>query len=296
MSMPWRKMLFNTLGYAVARKDDGAFDCPAAPLPSAEIVERSRTYFKNCFPLSPRCRLEEQEIRARIGEFFWHYPFQFGDISVEADLIHFKGLQGRHYQRYFHFFPPLLSRCGGSLESKTVLEIGCNAGFWSIQARLAGAKSVIGLDVSDKNIDQAKFILELTGVDGVEFRQMNAYDISKETLGEFDVTFFLGLLYHIDKPIEALEKLYEVTRDFAVVDTTLARSDVSTDVPVLKLQTDDVHDQNFSNRIAFVPTRAAVPLMLKHVGFREVYWIQNAGKDLPLDYLTHARMSFIAVK
>jgi 2-polyprenyl-3-methyl-5-hydroxy-6-metoxy-1,4-benzoquinol methylase len=296
MALPWGRILFNTLGYAVARKDDGKFDCPAMPLPSEEVMERARGYFKNCFPLAEGCRLSETEIRERVGEFFWHYPFQFGDISVEADLIHFKGLKGRHYQRYFHFFPPILSRCGGSLASKTVLEIGCNAGFWSFQARLAGADAVTGIDVSEKNVEQAKFIQEITGVDGVDFRQLNAYEVSNATVGEFDVTFFLGLLYHIDKPIEALERLYEITREFAVIDTTLARSDVSTEVPILKLQADDVHDQNFSNRIALVPTRAAVPVMLKHVGFREVYWIQNAGKNLPLDYLTHARMSFIAVK
>lgn len=296
MALPWGRILFNTLGYAVARKDKGEFDCPAMPLPSAEVVERARGYFKNRFPIAADCRLGEDEIRKRIGEYFWHYPFQFGEISVEADLIHFRGLEGRHYQRYFHFFPAILARCGGSLASKSVLEIGCNAGFWSLQASLAGAASVTGLDVSDKNVEQARFIQEITGIKGVEFRTLNAYDVSKDTVGEFDVTFFLGLLYHIDKPIEALERLYQVTREFAVIDTTTARSGVSTDVPVLKLQPDDVHDQNFSNRIALVPTRAAVPVLLKHVGFREVYWIQNASKNLPLDYLTHARMTFVAIK
>ena len=64
----------------------------------------------------------------------------------------------------------------------------------------------------------------------------------------------------------------------------------------LKVEEDEVHEQNVSNRIALVPSKSAVPLLLKHVGFREVFWIQNASKNLPLDYLTGARMTFIAVK
>jgi hypothetical protein len=80
------------------------------------------------------------------------------------------------------------------------------------------------------------------------------------------------------------------------VDTTLARSDVPDGLPILRLEEDEVHEQNVSNRVALVPSKAAVPLMLKHVGFKEVFWIRNASADLPLDYRTGARMAFVAVK
>jgi 2-polyprenyl-3-methyl-5-hydroxy-6-metoxy-1,4-benzoquinol methylase len=288
--------MFNTLGYSLSRKDRGRFDCPSLPAPSAEMIERSAGFFANCFPISPRSGLTEEEVAKRVKDYFWHYPFKFGEVFVEADDLHFKGLRGRHYQRYFHIMPPLLSLLGGSLSSRSVLEIGCNAGFWSIQARRAGARSVLGLDFGSRNVEQANFIRDVIGLDGLEYRVMNAYEVSKEALGEFDVTFFLGLLYHVDKPIEALERLYAVTRGVAVIDTTLARSDVADGVPMLRLQDDFVHDQNASNRIAFVPSKNAVPLLLKHVGFREVFWIRNASRDLPLDYLTEARMTFVAVK
>ena len=292
----WKRLLFNTLGYALARKDDWDLKNPTMPPASPEVLEKAAKYFRNRFELSPRCRLTPNEIEEKVKGFFWHYPFQFGELFVNADLIHFRGLQGRHYQRYFHLFPPILERCGGSLASRTVLEIGCNAGFWSMQARLAGAESVLGVDLGEKNVAQANFILELTGLDGIEYRTLDAYSVGRGTVGEWDITFFLGLLYHVDKPFEALERLYEVTRQFAVVDTTLARSDVPAHVPVLKLEEDRVHDQNYSNRVALVPSKSAVPLMLRHVGFREVYWIRNAGRDLPLDYQTQARMTFVAVK
>jgi hypothetical protein len=87
-----------------------------------------------------------------------------------------------------------------------------------------------------------------------------------------------------------------VTRRWAVVDTTLARSDARDGVPILRLEWDDVHEQNISNRLALVPSKAAVPMMLRTAGFKEVYWIQNASRDLPLDYRTEARMTFVAAK
>jgi len=290
------KLLVNTLGYHLARKDDEGFQCPELAPPSSEVAEKASSVFRNTFDVAPSSPYSHDEIRARIPDYFWHYPFRFGDINVEAGLPHFRGLKGRHYQRYHHFFPGVLARAGGSLKGKRVLEIGCNAGFWSIQARLAGAEYVLGVDVSEKNVEQACFIRDVIGLTALDYRVSNAYDVSPETTGTFDVVFFLGLLYHIDKPVEALERLYAVTGDFAVIDTTVARSDVSPNVPVLKLEEDRVHDQNFSNRVALVPTKSAVPLLLKHVGFREVYWIPNRSKDLPLDYLTLARMSFIADK
>ena len=290
------RQLVNVLGYSLAKKDTSGMNCPELPAPSAEAVSKSRAVFRNTFDIAPSCPYSREELERRIREYFWHYPFRFGDIDVEADPAHFRGLEGRHFQRYQHFFPAVLSQAGGSLSGKRVLEIGCNAGFWCIQARLAGADYVQGVDVSEKNAEQARFIRDIIGLDKLDYRALNATEVSAQVLGEFDVVFFLGLLYHLDKPIEALERLHSVTRGFAVIDTNVARADVSPDVPLLKLEEDLVHEQNISNRVALVPTKSAVPVMLKYVGFREVYWISNRSESVPLDYRTLARMTYIAVK
>ncbi len=260
---------------------------------STEAVEAAASYFSNSFPISPHCRMSQHEIETEIRSYYWHYPFEFGEIAIPATRRPSEGLHGRHYQRYLHIFPAILSRTGGSLSGNTVLDIACNAGFWSVQARLAGADAVLGIDASPKNIDQANFILQLTGLDGIEYRCMNVYDVAKESLGQFDITLFLGLLYHLDKPIAVLEHLSEVTKRFAVVDTRLTRSSV----PELRLGPDKiVHRQHFTNRLALCPSRSAVPIMLRHVGFREVFWVPNSTDNLPEDYLTGRRMTFIAVK
>jgi 2-polyprenyl-3-methyl-5-hydroxy-6-metoxy-1,4-benzoquinol methylase len=259
---------------------------------TAEIVEQAKSRFSVSLPISPHCSLAQAEIEERLDSFYWHYPFEFGGRFVEADWEPGKGIHGRHYRRYLHIFPALLSMRGGSLTGATVLDVGCNCGFWSLQARRLGAESVLGIEASQENVDQANFILELTGIGGIRFEQGSAYEVSRERHGEFDVVLYLGLLYHLEHPVLALERLYETTAELAVVDTT-----VVPDSGVLcRIQADVVHDQNYSNRLAFVPSRAAVAAMLRHVGFRKVVLVPNAPATPPPDYESGRRATFIAQK
>ena len=52
-----------------------------------------------------------------------------------------------------------------------------------------------------------------------------------DTIGAFDVTFFLGVLYHLQEPFEALKRLYAVTGELAVIETLVmilvARADTA---------------------------------------------------------------------
>ena len=48
---------------------------------------------------------------------------------------------------------------------KTVLDIGCNPGFYSFAAKLRGAKSVVGLDHQPQYIEQARLLREILGID-----------------------------------------------------------------------------------------------------------------------------------
>ncbi|RMG53364.1 MAG: DUF1698 domain-containing protein, partial [Acidobacteria bacterium] len=256
-------LLKETIDRAVTMKARPHTTCPRLPPPSPELIARAEASFSNTFPISPQCGLTPQEIEREIGRYFWHYPFEFGGRLIDADHVGFRGLRGRHYRRYLHIFPALLSLTGGTLVGYTVLDVGCNAGFWSIQARLAGAERVLGVDASQQNIDQARFIIRVTGLDGIDYATMSAYEISKRRIGEFDISLFLGVLYHLDKPLLALERLYEVTRKIVVIDTRVAWSRRAR----LALRADVVHDQNITEGLAFVPSPKAVVWMLHHVGF-----------------------------
>jgi len=101
------------------------------------------------------------------------------------------------------------------LTGKSVLDIGCNGGFYSIEMKKRGADHVLGVDFNDDYLAQARFAAEVTDLD-IEFRKLSVYDVG--ALGErFDVVIFMGVLYHLRHPLLALDLIHEhVARDMLV--------------------------------------------------------------------------------
>lgn len=106
------------------------------------------------------------------------------------------------------------------LTGKTLLDVGCNAGFYAFEARRRGAKRVLGVDGQRQHVRQGLFVRKVLGLD-VEFRRLNVYELSPRTVGQFDITLALGLLYHLKHPILALEHLYQVTRELLVIESAI---------------------------------------------------------------------------
>ena len=96
------------------------------------------------------------------------------------------------------------------LRGKSVLEIGCNAGFFARQFKARGAERVLGIDIMPYVLAQAAFVNDLHGQQ-IELRQLSAYDIG--SLGHFDIVVCLGVLYHLKHPLYALERIAEVCRE-----------------------------------------------------------------------------------
>ena len=88
----------------------------------------------------------------------------------------------------------------------SVLDIGCNAGFWSIAMKLRGAARVVGIDSDPRYLAQARLAAEVQGAD-IELRQLDVYDVA--ALGErFDFVIFTGVLYHLRHPLLALDLIH----------------------------------------------------------------------------------------
>jgi tRNA (mo5U34)-methyltransferase len=117
------------------------------------------------------------------------------------------------WQTIQKLFPPDLS-------GKTLLDVGCNAGFYAFEAKRRGAKRVLGVDGQRQHVRQGLFVRKVLGLD-VEFRRLNVYELSPATVGQFDITLALGLLYHLKHPILALENLYKVTKELLIIETAI---------------------------------------------------------------------------
>ena len=147
--------------------------------------------------------MQTLELQDRIAAFpRWHYRFEFegGATTPVVDL----GKVNRHEQRRRYFFDALLQVTGGSLEGRRVLDLGCNAGWWSLQAIEAGADFVLGVDNRQMHIDQANLVFEAKGIDSTRYR-FEQGDVFTHDFGDpFDVVLCLGLMEHVAKPVELL--------------------------------------------------------------------------------------------
>jgi tRNA (mo5U34)-methyltransferase len=106
------------------------------------------------------------------------------------------------------------------LSGMTVLDVGCNAGFYSFEAKRRGAARVLGVDGQRQHIRQGLLVRKVLGL-AVEFRRLNVYELNARNVGQFDITLALGLLYHLKHPILALENLYQVTKELLIIETAI---------------------------------------------------------------------------
>lgn len=245
----------------------------------------------------------DEEIRAQFATYDrWYYAFEFegsrnGSSSPPLRFALQNGA-GRPahaegtLQRYRHFMPWLLQATGGSLRGKRVLDIACNSGFWSVQCALLGADEVVGFDARPELIAQANLIKSIVGVSNVDFRLLDFGQMSREALGgPFDVVLNLGLLYHLPKPLEALELTRSMAREYIVLDTAVhpARQ------PVIRVGWEEPRDIRLatSSGVVMFPSRRSVELMLKHLGLTDCVEIPLRGADMPEVYLTSDRVSWL---
>jgi tRNA (mo5U34)-methyltransferase len=101
------------------------------------------------------------------------------------------------------------------LAGMSVLDIGCNAGFYAIEMKQRGAARVLGIDTDDRYLAQARFAAEVKEAE-IEFRNLSVYDVA--LLDErFDIVLFMGVLYHLRHPLLALDLIHDhVARDLLV--------------------------------------------------------------------------------
>lgn len=284
---------FNSVGLDIWR-----IERPRAerlPRPSAETVDRALAGYRDAFPLAPASGMTPAEAELEVAKYEWHYPFEFAGRRVPFVRGDFDRVRSLMRQRFEHVWPALLEATDGTLAGSEVLDVGCNSGFWSIQASRAGADRVVGIDASERNAEQANLVARMTGADGVQFHAADAYELAADRFGTFDVALFLGLLYHLERPLEALDRLFEVTRGVAIVDTEL----VNARPAMLLLKEDDVafyHRQSHANRFALIPSEAAVVAMLRTAGFRRVLRVPDPDHPLLGIYRNGSRATFVAFR
>ena len=239
--------------------------------------------------------MDKQALIDKINSFErWHYQFELnGILTPIAD----PNRVNRHMQRRAYFFEPLLELFGGSLKGKRILDIGCNAGFWSLQAIEAGCEYVLGVDGRDMHVEQAQLVFETKGIDADRYHFVQGdifeYDFSQH--GEFDIVFYFGLMYHINKPVVLMEKIAAVNSDVVIIDTDLS----TLKGPFLEIHHEPLDDPRNAvfNTMVLWPTKQAVAAIARQSGYKvmmlEPKFTDYTGSEA---FQSDGRRAFICAK
>jgi tRNA (mo5U34)-methyltransferase len=217
--------------------------------------------------------LSTDEIRTQVAALGpWFHNLNLNGVMTAPD--HFLGDYPRaKWSRFCDALPQNLS-------GRSVLDIGCNAGFYSLEMKRRGAARVLGIDFDKAYLRQARFAAAICGLD-IEFRNMSVYDVA--SLGQrFDIVLFMGVLYHLRHPLLALDLIREhVVGDLMLFQCMLRGSTqvepISEDADFFDTKMFDRADYPklhfIEHRYAHDPTnwwtpnRACVEAMLRSSGF-----------------------------
>jgi tRNA (mo5U34)-methyltransferase len=163
-----------------------------------------------------------------------------------------------------------------------VLDLGCSDGYFSFEMERRGA-SVVAVDFVPE--DYSGFALARRVLASrVEYRMDNVYNLAPESHGEFDVVLFLGVLYHLRKPLAALDAIRSVLKpggslflatllidEFVLLPsgeaTTLAALNPAlATLPLWQAFPRDSLNGDFTN--CFAPNRRALEVALEEAQFR----------------------------
>ena len=164
-----------------------------------------------------------------------------------------------------------------------VLDIGCNAGFYSFELARRGAE-VTAIDVEARYLEQARWAARQFGLETrVSFRQASVYELAAAR-ERYDLVCFLGVLYHLRHPLLALDVIRGVTAGRMILQTlTMPGEEVRTFPPSIRLDERGLMREGGWPVMAFIereleedptnwwaPNHACVEALVRAAGFRVV--------------------------
>ncbi len=238
---------------------------------------------------------DRDAVARRIDELGpWFHNMELAGVRTAPD--HFLGdYPAVKFAGFAHALP-------ADLSGRTVLDIGCNGGFYAMEMKRRGAARVVGTDTDEAYLAQARFAAEVNGLEDIEFVKLDVYDVA--ALGErFDLVVFMGVLYHLRHPLLALDLIREhVAGDLLLFQSLQRGSDEvvepADDYPITVT---DIFDQPGWPKLHFIereysadwtnwfaPNAAASQALLRAAGFtieshpeEEVYLCRTTPRPYP---------------
>jgi tRNA (mo5U34)-methyltransferase len=155
-----------------------------------------------------------------------------------------------------------------------VLEIGCNAGYYTVALAQRGA-TLVAIDINPHYLRQARWVLDQHGLsDQVELRLMQIYDLA-HTDESFDLVFFMGVFYHLRYPLLGLDIVAQKTRRLMVFQTLMVPGE---ELPI------EIYDMKLTDREEMREAGWPKLAFIEHSFCKDPtnWWVPNKGAVLAL--------------
>lgn len=238
----------------------------------------------------------------------WMYEFDLGD-GIKTPLLT-EELRSIHQTRQQMILPLIEQWHPAGLTGIRCLDVACNEGYFSHLLYHRGA-TVRGTDIRECNIQRAQAVQEILGYDPSRLVfVVEDFLENRDGPESYDLTLFLGLLYHLDNPMGALRNLARITRKHCFIETQLTRRgepiisgwgqtgvELTLSASLAIHQETDEAGNNLASlgSLSFIPNAEAVQLMLFAAGFSYVEQVAVCPGMNP-QYLANDRGVFVATK
>ncbi len=100
----------------------------------------------------------------------------------------------------------------GDVRGRSILDIGCGIGIYSVELARRGCRRVVGLDFSELMLEMARAAARSARVEGaIEFvrDEFLAHDFKGEV---FNIAIAMGVFDYLEQPLPFLKKMAQITR------------------------------------------------------------------------------------
>jgi len=250
-----------------------------SPLWSEQIEDRGvlRTFRSRVRSLrkefesgSSEAKEEMDTVMRKMGP--WYHNLNFSGINTNPTDTEYPARRWRIVEPYIP----------KNLQGKSILDIGCNSGFFSLEMKKRNADRVVAIDFMPYLLSQVRFASYWFDLP-IEPRLLDVYDVALlET--QFDLVVFLGVFYHLKHPLYALEKVASICKDILIFQS-LMRGSTDDFIPADNYVYEDNSffedpayprmyfiEKSFHNDASnwWIPNRSCLTAMLRVAGFKNI--------------------------
>jgi hypothetical protein len=231
----------------------------------------------------------------------WQFPFDFGEGIIAPT---YTPIQFMHLWRRKVLLESIDNLVPKEVRaSLPVLDLGGGEGAMSIGLWSLGFRDITMVEMRQLNIEKARFAANHFQAD-INFHLSTIDDFFHNNIKQYEITIFMGILYHILNPFDVMKRIGECTSKYMVLETALSlpkirgfknRKDYRPTNAAFYIRIDSAESHTAGiHDFELWPNIEAVELLIRYGGFNSLQKL--TAKKAPPDFSNNSRVIVLAEK